>query len=364
MTGLGDILTTWSCRREEPVALATVVRTNGSTYRKAGARLLISCDGATTGLVSGGCLEQEVAERGIEVLRRGKPELVAYNTRRLFGCNGMLEILVEPVWPEQSGHFLAAAAAKWDEREALVSTTLFEGGGVPDRLLGSYAVNEELTLSAKDAGWLQPIFADESRVLRSSPLEHRSYEMAGGSVATLWQRLAPPVRLLIFGGGPDALPLALVAKQVGWDATIVCHPGQSKPELPQVMRLACWAPDECEERIKGDARTVATIMTHHYGRDLAYLKALLPKRLAYIGLLGPRARRDRLLSDLADVGYCPSEEELLALHGPAGLDIGADGPEEIALSILAEIRAVLSGRTGGSLRYCTGAIHPVAESAL
>lgn len=301
MKELRDILREAARRPEEQTALATVVRTTGSSYRRPGARMLIAADGTRVGALSGGCLEDDVAARAAEVLRTGEPCLVEYDTRALFGCHGAIEIFIErlPAFPECA--LLRHIAECFETRRvALVATTF--AGSLP---------NESAPVT----------------------LEH---ERPG----TFVHRIEPPIRLLIAGDGDDARPLANFAAALGWETALLARAN--------------------ELTATSDARTAAVIMTHNFGRDLAFLRALLPQPLGYIGLLGPRRRRERLLAELAET-WAFNHAALAGLHSPAGLDIGAESPEEVALSIVGEIQAVLAARAGGFLRARRGAIH--AESA-
>ncbi len=324
MTHFSGILAHWARRKEEPLALATVVRTTGSTYRKVGARMLIGRDGETVGMLSGGCLERDIAERAGRVLRGGAPVLAAYDTRRVLGCNGAIEILIEVA----DGSLFHAAQECFDARKALAGATLFETSGNIAAPLGSYPLVAEGGADFGARSLPEMLRADGRLALDSERPLQRSYEFACGSAAALLQAIAPPVRLCIFGAGPDVAPLAALAARIGWSLV----------------------PEEYAASFTPDSRTVAVVMTHNYGRDLAHLAALLPMPLAYVGLLGPRSRREKILADLLDLGTTLDRAALDRLHSPAGLDIGADGPEEIALSIVAEIKAVLARRAGGFLR--------------
>ena len=249
-------------RAQERLALATLVRTAGSSYLAAGARMLITEGGETFGLLSGGCIEEEVAVKARAVFETGAPLTLTFDTRPHFGCSGALEIVVE-------------------------------------------------RLAAEDAFLLSL-----DRCLR----ERVSIVLAESDV------IEPPLQLLIAGDGEDSVPLARIAQTLGWKVT----------------------PLREHENIAADAWTVAVVKTHNYGRDFAFLRALLPLDLPYIGLVGSRKRKEDLVAALLDVGIAP--EQTKVIHGPAGLDIGSATPEEIALSVVAEIQAVLSARPHHSLR--------------
>lgn len=295
MREIGDIVREFERRRAEPFALATLVQTRGSSYRRPGARMLISADGKTVGSLSGGCLEDEVVERAREVLRTGAPALMAFDTRRRFGCNGALEILVERV-PDG---FLKELAGHFHSRRPCFITTAFAGE------CGSRFVSRE----------------DEE------------------SDVELRQRIQPPPQLLTVGDGPDSNALHALAETLGWPVRLI----ESADELDAHY----------------DEWTAAIVKTHNYGRDFAALRTLLPLGLRYVGLIGPRARREQLLGDLLDTGIAVGPN----LFAPAGLDLGGDAPEAIALAIVAEIQTVFAGGSRQSLRDRKAPIHTPRTAA-
>ncbi len=289
MREIGDIVREFEHRRGEPFALATLVQTRGSSYRRPGARMLITHDGKTVGSLSGGCLEEEVVAQAREVLRTGQPALMEFDTRRRFGCNGALEILVERV----SDSFLDTLAQHFHERRSCLITTRFAGE------CGSRVVSDA-----------DPLFDGEFR-----------------------QLIEPAPQLLVIGEGPDSIALRAIAAALGW-----------------TVRSAETVAD-----LEGpyDEWTAAVIKTHNYGRDFAALRTLLPLDLRYIGLMGPRARREQLLGDLLDTGIAAGPN----LFAPAGLDLGGDSPESIALAIVSEIQAVFAGGSRQTLRDRKTPIH-------
>lgn len=292
MKEIVDIIREWERRRGQPLALATLVRAQGSSYRRPGARMLICPDGTTAGSLSGGCLEEEVARCAFDVLRTGMPSLMSFDTRLRFGCNGTIEIFVEAARET----FLAEIAGHVNERRSCLTATVF--AGKEDKL--------------------------GSRVL--SPGEHAP---AGAFV----HELKPPIQLIIFGDGPDSTPLRSFAEILGWRVV----------ETDQASDLPARA----------DERTAAVVKSHNYGRDFAALQQLLQLQLRYAGLLGPRKRRDQLVNALLDAGVSSD----LELFAPAGFDLGAETPEEIALAIVSEIQSVFAEAGGESLRDRRAPIH-------
>jgi xanthine/CO dehydrogenase XdhC/CoxF family maturation factor len=293
----------------QPWALATLVQTRGSTYRKPGARLLVDPDGATLGVLSGGCLEEEIGRQGRNVIRDGSPVLLSFDTRRLYGCDGLLKILVEPLPPAgKSGNLITHIGRSLRDREVCRVRTHFEG-----IKLGSEILPSDVLLT----------------------------ERAGAFIETL----TLPIRLLLFGTGPEIEPVTQLATALGWMVERFGHPS----ELPQDFR--------------SDAQTAAVVMNHNFGRDLLSLHRLLPLQLRYVGLLGPKKRHAEILGQLSEYEVFDFNRAVDNLFAPAGLDIGSEAPEEIALSILAEVTAVLSGRVGGFLRERSTSIHATATTA-
>lgn len=290
MREIGDIVREFESRSGEPFALATLVRTRGSSYRRPGARMLITTDGMAVGSLSGGCLEDEVVAKARAVLRTRTPALMEFDTRRRFGCNGALEILVEPV----SESFLDELADHFHTRRPCLIVTAFS------------AERGSRFVSNADA-----LRGDE-----------------------LLQVVEPPQQLLVIGEGPDSVALRAFAETLGWPVRAMDSASQLDGPY--------------------DAWTAAVVKTHNYGRDFAALRALLPLELRYVGLIGPRARREQLLGDLLDTGIVARPN----LFAPAGLDLGGDSPEAIALAIVAEIQAVFAAGSGQNLRERKDPIHP------
>ena len=293
----------------QPWAFATLVQTQGSTYRKAGARLLVDPDGGTLGVLSGGCLEEEIGRQGRNVILDGSPLLLSFDTRQLYGCDGRLKILVEPLPAAgKNGNLITNIGRSLGNRETCRVRTCFEG-----ETLGSDLLPADVFLAER-----RGVFIDTLQL---------------------------PIRLLLFGTGPEIEPITQLAKALGWVVERFGHPF----ELGQDFR--------------SDIQTAAVVMNHNFGRDLLSLHRLLPMHLRYVGLLGPKKRHAEILTQLSE--YVPFEFNgaLNNFFAPAGLDIGSEAPEEIALSIVAEVEAVLSGRVGGFLRERGANIPTTATTA-
>lgn len=355
-------------------ALATLVYVEGSSYRGVGARALALPDGSTVGLISGGCLEGDLLERAGEVLADGRPRTVRYDSTSPedallglgLGCNGVVEVLLERVTAAD-----AAAAARYlpllrqarnDGRRAALATVYRspEADEVGSRL----ALIEAAAAPARRptphyfgplrAGLREAMTRDLAALLDRGRSRAAAYEVAGDRVQALLELVEPPLALTVCGAGPDAQPLVTLAAGLGWAPLVFDHRASfARPDrFPGAVRVVTAAREEFSAAVPPRPGEAAVLMTHSYPTDLLYLEQLAPRNLRYLGVLGPRRRLDRLLAELGP--RAPADG---VLYGPAGLDIGADTPAEIALAIAAEIRAVLAGRGGGSLRARPTPIH-------
>lgn len=329
MNELSAILQRLNDSTTYPAVLATLVRVEGSSYRRTGARWLLDARDGRIGSISGGCLEDDLVERARQMRHQGRAhERVVYDTSAEndlvwgvgLGCHGIVEIVLEllprrPDWADE---------VRWhlDERQPV-----------------------EIVVGASDAAGWGTRLPDAS-----TPAEHPD---------ALRQQLQPPPALVVFGAGDDARPLARLGAELGWSITIVDpRPDRATRErFPEVRAVQCLAPEEAAAALRWDVRTAAVVMTHHYVFDRPLLRALLPLELPYLGLLGPRQRADRILAELEADGIRFPAAARERLHAPVGLDLGDDGPAAVALSIVAEIQARLNGRDAAPLRERHGPIH-------
>lgn len=297
MKELRDIIHEFK-RAPGPMALATIVRTHGSSYRKAGARMLILPDGRTVGTLSGGCIEEEVAQRAMPVMATGTPVLFEIDTLKRFGCHGSIEVFVERIDAENP--FLTYLACCFATRVTAHVLVVFEG---------SFELGSMIKASAAPTAY------------------------------GLEETIPPPVRMLILGDSPGNDTLCAFAHLLGWD---------------------CVSLDNAEaKKVHPDTRTAVVVKQHHFGKDFTALHWALSHDFGYVGLLGSGKRRRQLMNTLLAEGCLSAEATLGHFHGPAGLDLGADSPDEIALAITAEIQAVLSQHDAGFLRDRGGAIHTI-----
>lgn len=335
-------------------ALATVVRVNGSAYRHEGAKLLVTAAGQHSGNVSGGCLEADVREVALRVITTGMPELRTYcgGSDEIaawdlgVGCDGEVEILIEPVSSPRVHERTALQA----ERPYVSVTRLREAreyGEMPRLVLTDAGAFGTLGDAALDAAvsrhasaWRD---AGESRTVML------------GDARLLVDVLQPPPRLVVVSAGDDAAILARLASEVGFRVVVVDRrPALLAPErFPTAVRLVHSTADALHEHLSLDADSMAVVMTHDFADDTAYLRALVQTPVPYLGMLGPRQRTERILSRLE----AESPLDRSRIYGPVGLDIGTDGAEQVAVSVLAELLAVRSGRQPMSLRDRRAPIH-------
>lgn len=328
------------------LVLATVIHTAGSTYAKAGTPMLIAQDGEYAGLLSGGCLEGDLREHARQVLETGAAKRVSYDMRTpddlIFGlgagCEGAMDILLQRLSPANQWQPLARFIDNWqahrEESVALVVRSM-----LPDVPLGVSVSADGEVFAAHS------IPAATVDALTAAARAHRGKARFATDVvpdidALLSGTLLPP-RVLLLGGGPDAKPVVELAHFLGWKTTVFDH----RPLYAEVVRFplaerVVHGRPEDAAHLLDETFQACVIMSHHLASDLDYLRAAASSRILYVGLLGPPARRERLLQDLGEDARSLRER----LHAPVGLDIGAHSPESIALSIVTEIHAALGGR--------------------
>lgn len=362
--------------RGVPMALATVVNVAGSAYRRPGARMLIAADGRTVGSVSGGCLERDVLNHAQRVLQSNEPKVVTYDAMSgddivwefNLGCHGIVDVLIEPLPTKRSVDLLAFLADCLSLRQRGVVATLFGVEGTMKVTVGNRMMLSGQKPAIHDIGHddlAEAIERDSRRALAGGCSTIKRYKLAAGYVLVFIEVVQPPVPLVVFGAGYDAVPVVRLAKELGWHVTVVDpRPGHAiRTRFPLADALIVCRPDEVCARIALDADTVAVVMTHHFLHDAELLRVLVPSGLRYLGLLGSRQRAQRLLDGVQNQGVVLSQIRLSQIYGPMGLDIGADTPDEIALAVIAEIQAVLTGRLGGMLRTREGPLHEERRDA-
>jgi xanthine dehydrogenase accessory factor len=361
----------------EGAALASVVRVRGSAYRREGARMLIREDGSQVCMLSGGCLEPEVAMGARFVIEDRKPSLTGYDLTEDvtwglgIGCGGSVDIYVEPVL--EGDVILSTWLGLLERAELGVLATVLPAvaTGVPSDSLGRLLVREDGTtlgdLGDLEAGLRPQILGSAREMMRAlyPRAETKRVDRAdGSSVDVFLDASAPAPELVIFGAGHDAIPLAARGVELGWVVKVVdsrtrfLHPER----FPGATLIAAEAA-ELESRISLGPRSFVMVMNHHLERDRHGLRFALESAAPYIGVLGPRHRFLEALAELRRAGFEPDAARLGKVRNPVGLDIGAESPNEVALSIMGELIAVRRGFTGGILNGRVGRIHDPLEPA-
>lgn len=346
--------------RGERMSLATIVSVRGSTYRRPGARLLVPEEGAPIGNISGGCLEGDVADVARVVLHEGVPRIASWDLTTDddevwglgLGCNGAIDVFIEPA--DRASEVAGALRAALAERRTLAMVTCIDGPAAGRRVL----VRPDGSVEGSLGG--AAVDAEAASTAARALAEGRSTVAPVGDGRAFVEVLEPTLRLMICGAGHDAIPLVAAAAALGWQAWVA----DERSDLLTHDRFARASgfvaldrPDQLDARAPIDAWTHVVVMSHNVIRDAGFLRAALRTPARGISMLGPSGRTRRLIDDLRTEGVAVSDADLARIHGPAGLDVGAEGPEEIATAIVAEVVALRRGRAGGFLRERGGPIH-------
>ncbi len=315
--------------------LATVVDLDGSSYRKPGVRMLLSDDGKMIGAVSGGCVEKEVQRRAQSVFRDGKSKIITYDGRYRLGCEGVLYILLERI--KFSAEFIEVFS---------------------DSLINRESFNVQSFYIKKDEA-----FGNFGSVIQFKGKQNftfsKNFNLKENKKLLLFEQILQPLfRLLIIGGEHDAVKLCAQAAQLGWEVAIITSIKEAKElaDFPGAKSVIAQTPETIQLN-NINKNTAIVIMNHSFTYDLRWLVKLQEEKPIYIGILGAAKRREKLLNELFDFAPEITDEFLEKIHTPAGLNIGAETPEEIALSILAEILSVVRNKEVFSLKKITGRIH-------
>nr|MDQ3041694.1 XdhC family protein [Acidobacteriota bacterium] len=353
---------------DEQAILATVVDVVGSGYRRAGARMLIDANGYSIGTVSGGCLEADVLERAKRVLQSGEPTIITYDTTQdensVFGlgmgCRGVIRVLLEPI--EKESFLIRVFQFLFEHRHRQFIATIISSdrAAIGGRIFYSAFDQFDFEAPPEDVEELREL-ANECEIFfrQNKSAEVREYQTANATYELFFENINPPLTLLLFGAGFDALPAVRFAKELGWRVTVIDHRAAfaNAERLPEADEIIVERAEDLPEGLFKDENSVAVVMTHNYDRDREILYRLLNSSCKYIGALGPKKRTENLIQELRDAGKKFDENNLIKIHAPIGLDIGAETPEEIALAIIAEIKTVLAHRDGGFLRVRDKPIH-------
>ncbi len=346
-------------REGKKTALATVVHVQGSSYRRPGARMLVTEDGQLTGAISGGCLEGDALRKAVLAITQGKNKLVVYDTTDeddaklgiQLGCNGIVSILFEPIDNNRKDHPVRILQSVISRREPAV-------------LISGYSLNKEEHFGTCEAESIplsvrNEVISLSKEVLAKGVSAHLQLFVGKNQQHFFIEYYQPPVSLVVVGAGNDALPLVSIANSIGW--TVIVVDGRSShatlQRFPKADQIWIGKPKELINKMVLDERTAIVLMTHNYNYDIELLGLLNEKSMAYIGLLGPASKRERMFAELEERGIVFSNDFLQKIFGPTGLDLGAETSEEIALSVLSEIMAVMQQKEPIHLRGKETAIH-------
>lgn len=351
-------------------ALATVVHVEGSSYRRPGARMLVDDEGMVTGAISGGCLEGDALRKALFAISQQVSRLVSYDTSNeedvsigiQLGCEGIIQVLFEPIDSNDPYNPIELIRMAIAERQYTMLGTIFKLKEKSSSQMGTCCMMSDhfQHMGSKiPEHFRTALSADMKQLFHDRNSSFQQYNTTDGDITVFFELIQPVMSLVIVGAGNDAIPMMNIANQLGWDVRVV--DGRNTHARPERFTAACQVlvshPEKVLEQIPMDTRTACVMMTHNYQYDKLMLKALLPLNIAYIGMLGPRKKLDRMLKDICGEGFNIQAEMLEKVYGPTGLEIGAETPEEIALSIIAEIQAVINAVPGGSLKFKSNVIH-------
>ncbi len=354
--------------QQSQAALATVVRVEGSSYRRTGARMLIQDDGSWTGGIRGGCLEGDARRRAKKAIVQNKASIVTYDTTEDdahqigvgLGCNGIIDVLITPLKRGDENNPVELLRACTNDRKTNVLITITKINSSDSALQAGQMFlfeSEEKWRNTFLAGTIlnDQILKDINIALNQKKSAIRQYADPEVKEIQLFIEVLPPaVHLVLYGSNYDIYPMVNIGKELGWKVSVVANIRQINKSLYQ-QAYQVIAQKTAKASI--DEHTALLLMAHDYKTDLNNLKAAIATNAPYIGLLGPRKRFDKMLKELEEEGNPLTEEDLQKIYNPVGLDIGATTPEEIALSIAAEVKSHFAGKEGRSLRLKDGQIH-------
>ena len=377
MKEIRDIITAYDQAQKlgKQTALATVVHVEGSSYRRPGARMLIEDDGQLTGAISGGCLEGDALRKALLVITEKRSRLVTYDTMDDddakfgvgLGCNGIIQVLIEPIDIANPNNPIQYLRTINEKRQKAVLITLFSLQDKKDPQYGTCLLLKEDGNVIYNTPVLKDVLiADAKDAMTTQISSFKNYISDNHNLTAFIEMIKPPVSVVIVGAGNDVVPLVEMADILGWETTVVDGRANyaKKERFVSACQVLVSKPEQVLDQIAIDENIVFLLMTHNYNYDMAMLKQLLQRNISYIGMLGPKKKRERMLNELKDEGLTFSQQQLSVLHSPVGLDIGAETSEEIALSILAEIKALFAGKDVQSLRTLKEVIHPRSATVI
>ena len=347
-------------------ALVTVVHVEGSSYRRPGARMLVTENGELTGAISGGCLEGDALRKALLAINQRQNKLVTYDTNEedpmlgvQLGCNGVVHLLFEPIQTNETYNPVYFLEKLNNERKDAILVTLFSFDRrnlkygtsffYRDRKIQS---NLPPALKARLTHAVEKAFQDRI----SYPVE---FDYETDAMNAYIEFIEPPIALVVAGAGNDAKPLAATAALMGWHTTIIdgraTHATESR--FPFADKIIIGKASSILSQVSVDRKTAFVLMTHNYNYDLDTLEALLKITVNYIGILGPQKKYNRMLEELASKNIYPTQLQRSSIYAPVGLDLGAETAEEIGASVIAEILSVLNKGSASFLKDKAGPIH-------
>lgn len=348
------------------VALATVVKVRGSSYRSPGARMLITDDGKWVGSISGGCLEGDALRKARQVMTTEKALVVTYDTSEesnqnlgiSLGCNGIIDVLIEPVLGMDANNPIKLFEKLVRQNKPAVIATGCSGDGFISKKI-IYSDEGKIVSTFQNTELTKTIEEDLLQLFKTPQSKTNMYKVENSTTEVFLELIQPSISLVIFGGGFDARPVSQLANVLGWDVIVTdeCVAHIAPLFFPEAKNLSLCHRDTFDQEINVTPFTACVLMSHNYEYDRDVLKKLIKSEAPYIGILGPRKRFDKMIEEFKKDGIYLEKETLHKVHSPVGLDIGAETPDEIALSIISEIQSKFSKRSGGFLKYRQGPIH-------
>ncbi|WP_209328795.1 XdhC family protein [Lunatimonas salinarum] len=352
----------------EQTALATVVKVDGSSYRRPGARMLVTENGMLTGAISGGCLEGDALKKAQFVMFKKQSMVVTYDTTDDddakfgvgLGCNGIIHILIEPIDPLSEQHPINLLKKLTGGRQDHVLVTFFDLNNKREPQIGTCLAynNQDGYVTGIKIPHREALEEDIQSVWKDRHSLIVEYG-AEAPITAFIEWVPAHLSLVIVGAGNDAIPLSRLAHVLGWEITLIDGRATqaTRGRFPSVDHIHVVTAADAPPLIPKDSRTAVVLMTHNFNYDLAVMKGILPLKIAYLGVLGPKKKLEKMYESLAANSLFVAVEDKRKIFGPVGLNIHAEAPEEIALSIISEIKAVLSGGDGSFLRDKEGPIH-------
>lgn len=347
-------------------ALATVVKVRGSSYRSPGARMLITDDGKWVGSISGGCLEGDALRKSRQVMSDKKPMTVTYDTSEesnqnlgiSLGCNGVIDVLIEPIDLSSNDNPIELFESFIKTREPLTLATVFNAtSGVGEKMILHSTGDTRNNFS--NTSLASKVTEDLNHLFQTKKSHAKIFIADEGEFEVFMELIQPTVSLIIFGGGFDARPVSNLAKSLGWDVRVTdeCVAHIAPVFFPTADKLSLCRRDFIDRDFDITPFTACVLMSHNYEYDRDVLRKLLKSDTPYIGILGPRKRFEKMQKEFAVEGITLNDDDIHRVHSPIGLDIGAETPDEIAISIISEIHGKFSNRSGGFLKYRNAPIH-------